>query len=492
MVFARLLQRSCPTQLKRLYQSGPTIFYLGKEGWESCFSNALNNCKFYPAAYNWHEMKTTPLATCLAITLSILASHFDALGTSAEGLRIDNLSRNGDVDLVGTFATGVATIFASTNVAGPWLPYTNSFTTNETVTLRLGTPASNTFYRALAVELSSGRPGFTNLIYSYDLLTTFAGAGGPGDNSNKWRPEFEGGYATNALLSGPHIALADTNGNVFIADKDSHGIRKVLPNGIIVTVAGINSAGNGPDDLTIGTNVAIANPNGLWVRKDGVVYIMDLDNAKIRVLETNGMMRTLFTVPEGIQFGRGLWVNDEETMAYISSQTTVKKWTVEGGVTNYSTGFTELANLVIDLEGNLVVTDRGTHSVWRIYEDGLRERIAGNGFTFNTTDGGDGGLATATGLEGVRGIWFLPTGGFFLCTHRGSQVWYVDTGGFIHLFLNGHRSETHAGDNTWFYNPGEFRVSECRAVTMDHEGNLLVTEHDSGYIRKVKFLRHID
>jgi hypothetical protein len=198
----------------------------------------------------------------------------------------------------------------------------------------------------------------------------------------------------------------------------------------------------------------------------------------------------LFTVPGGIAAGRGLWVRDDESLAFVSSLTTVLKWTPAGGVTNYATGFTELGNLVVDPSGYVVATDRGTHSVWRLFDNGSRVRIAGNGTQSNSAGGGDGGQATLTGLDGVRGVWFLPTGGYFVCTHRGSQVWYVDPAGLIHLFLNGHRSETHAGDGTWFWNPSEYRVSECRAVTLDCEGNLLITEHDAGYVRRVQFLRH--
>ena len=81
-----------------------------------------------------------------------------------------------------------------------------------------------------------------------------------------------------------------------------------------------------------------------------------------------------------------------------------------------------------------------------------------------------------TGLD----VWFLPTGAFFLATHRSSRVWSVDTAGYIHLFLNGNRNGAHTGDGTWFYKPLEARVSECRAVTLDYEGNLLITENDVG------------
>jgi streptogramin lyase len=253
-------------------------------------------------------------------------------------------------------------------------------------------------------------------------------------------------------------------------------------------VAGVNAPGNGPDDPTPGTEAALWEPNGLWVRADGTVYILDLANGKIRRLDPNGILSTLFTVPGGIFGGRGLWVADDESLAFVASGTVVKKWTPTEGVTDFATGFVELGNLAIDPSGKVVVTDRGGHLVWRIEEDGSKTVIAGNGTTFG---GGDGQIATETALNEVRAIWFVPTGAYFLATHRGSQVWYVDTAGYIHLFLNGDRRDTHAGDGTWFYNPFEFRVSEIRAITADFDGNLLITEHDSGYVRKVEFRRHM-
>jgi sugar lactone lactonase YvrE len=226
------------------------------------------------------------------------------------------------------------------------------------------------------------------------------------------------------------------------------------------------------------------------VRADGTVYILDLGNGKVRRLDTNQMLQTLFAVPGGILAGRGLWVKDDESVAFVASLTTVKKWTPSEGLTDYATGFQELANLVVDPWGRLVVTDRSTHTVWRALDDGTKVPIAGNGTQSTVSPGGgDGGLAILTPLDGVRGVWFLPTGAFFVCTHRGSQIWHVDTDGLIRLFLNGHRSETHAGDGSWFWAPGEFRVSECRAITADFDGSLLIAEHDAGYVRKIQFLR---
>ena len=77
--------------------------------------------------------------------------------------------------------------------------------------------------------------------------------------------------------------------------------------------------------------------------------------------------------------------------------------------------------------------------------------------------------------------------GYFLGTHEGSQVLYVDPAGIIHVFVNG-AIGAHAGDGQWFYTPG-YKVSEPRAVTLDPQGNLLITESDSGYVRRVEFMR---
>lgn len=390
----------------------------------------------------------------------------------------------GELAVTNTFTNGVCTVEHAEEVTGLWRPAKNVFTTSATAQVSLVATGASGFYRALARDLAGGRPGFTNLTLAYGVLTTIAGAGGIQDVNN-WRPEFEGAPAANVFLSGPHIAMADRAGCIYIADKDAHGIRKIRLDGTIITVAGTSVPGNGPDDPTPGTEVALSEPNGLWVRGDGTLFILDLGNGKVRRLDTNGMLQTLFTVPGGIQVGRGLWVSDDETLAYLSSSTTIKKWTPAEDVTDLATGFSSLGTLVVEPSGDVLVADRNGHRVYRVDRDGNRTVIAGNGLT---AGGGDGQLATDTALEEVRGVWRMPTGALLVATHRSSRVWYIDTDGYIHLFLHGNRNGAHAGDGTWFYNPSEPRVSECRAVTMDYDGNLILTENDIGFIRKVQFL----
>ena len=203
-----------------------------------------------------------------------------------------------------------------------------------------------------------------------------------------------------------------------------------------------------------------------------------------QVLNRSCSIQTHFIVSASDSIQRGLWVSEDETLAYVTTYTAVKKWERGVGLADFSTGYLQLGNIAMDPGDNLVVTDRGAHRVYRLDRQGNRTPIAGNG---TTSGGGDGQLALDTGLEEVRGVWFLSTGAYFLCTHRSSRVWYVDPTGYIHLFLNGDRNGAHAGDRTWFYHPAEYRVSECRAVTVDHGGNILITENDAGYVRRIEF-----
>ena len=343
---------------------------------------------------------------------------------------------------------------------------------------------------AFPVEVRAKQPNeaFTNLVTSYGVLTTVAGAGGStASPNNKWDPSFEGGSAAAAYLSHPHIAMADRAGNIYIADKEAQGIRKVTTDGKIHTVAGNNVIGYGDTDPVPATSVSLNNPNGLWVREDGVFYILDRDNGLIRKVNTNGIMTLMVNNGGPILEGRGLWVSPDESLLFYAAGSQVRRWDTTNGLTVFADGFWQLGNLAVDPNGNVAVTDRKACFVYHLGSDGSKTVIAGDGSYFN---GGDGHLATQTGLYQVRGIWFLPTGAYFLATDAGSQVWYVDTAGYIHLFLNGAPSY-HTGDGSWFYDPSALKLSAVRQITMDYDGNLIITENDAGYIRKVQFLRHM-
>ncbi|CAN5255067.1 hypothetical protein BH23VER1_BH23VER1_28290 [soil metagenome] len=339
---------------------------------------------------------------------------------------------------------------------------------------------------------------FADVLASYGTLSTVAGNGDL-DDGNDWQNSAEGNSATFADLSRPHMAVADAYGNIYIADKESHAIRKVRTDGTIVTVAGATPGGEDSGGFNFtsgpGTSVLLDNPNGVFAFPDGTLYIVDLGNDRICRLDTSGHLTTVVTDPAGISSGRGLWVSPDEKLIYYSSRTVVRRWTAPNTLVDYSTGYSDLGNIDVDPDGNLCVTDRnadpemdGAHRVWRIHPNGARTVIAGNG---GISGGGSGFPAVQTGLEQVRGIAFDEAGGFFLCTHKGGNIWYVDTSGIIHLVLSGKGSgNLNEGDGMPFsQNRFLEKLSEPRAVALAPDGDLLITTNDQGYVRKIQNIR---
>jgi len=283
--------------------------------------------------------------------------------------------------------------------------------------------------------------------------------------------------------------MADRAGNVYIADKNSHSVLRVDTEGLIRTYAGTHESGFNTEGPTNATDLQLNYPNSLWVRADGTVYVLDTDNGRVRRIDTNGMAATLFLATadgSALDGGRGLWVSDDESLAYFCAETKLRKWTPSGGLKSVATGFTELGDLYVEASGDLLVCDRGANYVYRVTAAGTRTVIAGNG---TTSGGGEGYPALSTGLNGPRGIWPVPTGGYLLLLHDGCQLWYVDAAGTIRLLLNGAGGSTHDGDEMFFYDNSVLKISEGRSVTMDYAGNIVVCESDYGYVRRIRFQR---
>jgi sugar lactone lactonase YvrE len=335
--------------------------------------------------------------------------------------------------------------------------------------------------------VNAGDGEYAQIVARYGKIHTIAGRGAIDSNGgNDWLESYEGGPARDAELSEAHNAQADVFGNVYIVDKDAHAVRKVTTDGTIHRVAGTNVAGDGADDPQPGAECALSIPNGLDVHADGTCFIFDTGNRKIRRLDPDGRISTVFQDPTLSLVGRGLWANAEGSVIYYANATEVREWTSAGGIRVLTDGFSGgLANLTVDPQGRVVVTDRTAHSVYRVEADGTKTRIAGNG---SVTGGGDGQPALETGLEEVRGVAFAPSGGYFVCTHRGSDVWFIDTNGIAHLFINGVRnSDPFSGEGTVASSAG-IKLSEVRAINLTPAGDLIITQSDQSTIRIVENL----
>jgi sugar lactone lactonase YvrE len=109
------------------------------------------------------------------------------------------------------------------------------------------------------------------------IITTIAGVGSgfAGD----------GGPAVLARMNAPRDIALDAQGHLFVADTDNHRIRVIdLNTGIIQTVAGTAFPDAGPDEERSGLETSLNTPSGLFASPEGVVYIADSNNHRIRQL----------------------------------------------------------------------------------------------------------------------------------------------------------------------------------------------------------------
>jgi streptogramin lyase len=120
-----------------------------------------------------------------------------------------------------------------------------------------------------------------NAVYRIDpragRITHVAGTGEKGYSG-------DGGDAKRARLSGPKGISYAPDGSLYIADTESHTIRRIdLKSGLITTVAGTGARGDGPDGDPL--SCRMARPHGVFVARDGKIYIGDSEAHRIRMLQ---------------------------------------------------------------------------------------------------------------------------------------------------------------------------------------------------------------
>jgi sugar lactone lactonase YvrE len=94
----------------------------------------------------------------------------------------------------------------------------------------------------------------------------------------------DGGPAKAAALNGPKGVALSPDGGLYLADTENHAIRRIdLKTGVITTVAGTGERGDGPDGDPL--RCRMNRPHGVYVGKDGAVYVGDSEAHRIRILK---------------------------------------------------------------------------------------------------------------------------------------------------------------------------------------------------------------
>jgi uncharacterized protein (TIGR03437 family) len=242
----------------------------------------------------------------------------------------------------------------------------------------------------------------------------------------------DGGPATAARLNHPSGVAVDAQGNLFIADRDNHRIRKVDTTGVITTVAGTGKAGNGGDNGPA-TAAQLNSPESVTVDAAGNLYIADAGNHRVRIVNASGVISALSvknlsapvyaiadahqnvfiadagsgsvvevtagvvtTVATGLTSPRGIAVDGNGTV-YIAAGAHVLRIAADGTISAVAEGtFSAASGVALGPAGDLFVVDTGLQSVMHVDTAGNVVQVAGNG---TAGFSGDGAAASSAELN---------------------------------------------------------------------------------------------
>jgi len=99
------------------------------------------------------------------------------------------------------------------------------------------------------------------------------------------------GTAEAARFVAPGSLASDAAGNIYVADRPAHCIRKITPSGVVTTLAGTaGSAGylDGP-----GSNALFNEPAAIAAQSDGTLFVADYANRVVRKIAPDGTVSSL-------------------------------------------------------------------------------------------------------------------------------------------------------------------------------------------------------
>jgi hypothetical protein len=255
--------------------------------------------------------------------------------------------------------------------------------------------------------------------------------------------------ATSTPLLRPHGLAYDTAGNYYIADTDQNVIREVSPAGIITTVGGDGEQGYAGDGGPA-TAAILDSPSGVAVDSNGNIYIADTHNNVIReVVATSGDIATIAGTGVAGYSGDGL--------------------TATAATLNYPTA------VAVDSNGNVYIADTNNHRIREITGTTINT-VAGDGEQFYS---GDGGLATAAGLDSPNGVAVDSALNIYIGDTHNQRVRMVAAG--IITTLAGTGVEGYNGDGT----ATAVELARPRGVAVDASGNVYLADSDNNLIRSI-------
>jgi len=324
----------------------------------------------------------------------------------------------------------------------------------------------------------------------------------------------DGGRANEACLYYPEGLAVAADGSIYIVDRGNHRIRRVDPQGVISTVAGVGTPGATGDG---GPAIAaeLRDPSDIAIAPDGSLYIADTQNHRIRRVDPNGIISTVAgggsapwpeygdggpAVDAQLQSPSSIAVGPDNTL-YIGQSGRIRRVGPDGvittaagtgsydyngdGIAATAANISGALDIIVAADGSVIFIDGGNARVRRIRTDGIINTIAGDGTTVYV---GDGMLATETGLEYPTSIAMHSDGSLYIAEYGlnaavGGTVRRIDQNGLITTIAGGvdwdfaYAQEGMPATAVWLNGP--------TGIALAQDGSLLLAQSGHHVVRRL-------
>ncbi|MEO6742755.1 MAG: hypothetical protein ABIP20_21145 [Chthoniobacteraceae bacterium] len=261
-------------------------------------------------------------------------------------------------------------------------------------------------------------------------------AGLPGAQSGK---DNGSGYA--ARFNYPQGTIADSSGNVYVADTFNGQIRKITPAGIVTTFAGESVSNSQVDG--VGTHAGFAYPTGMAINPAGTLFVADSGFGSIRKITTPGAVVTTVPIPRILDQPLGIAVDAagniyvaETPRCVIDKITPAGVFSVFAGIP-YSPGsndgpalsarFNQPSGVAVNAAGEVFVTDSDNHTIRKISPAGVVSTLAGWPGRIGNTDG----TGTSAQFYQPRGIKLDTDGSLVVADTSNHMIRRVTMAGVV-------------------------------------------------------------
>ncbi len=277
-------------------------------------------------------------------------------------------------------------------------------------------------------------------------VSTLAGAAGPTDPAST--PfGFADGTGSEARFAYPDGLTVDSDGNLYVADRGNHAIRRVTPEGVVTTVAG-NAAEAGSTDGSTATAL-FHSPAGITVDGNGSLYLTDINAHTVRSVIPGGAVSTIAGAAPRSGSADGV----RSAALFLKPLGTSR-----------------------DAAGNLFVADSENATIRRIAGDGTVTTFAGAPGQTGTTDG----AGSVARFNGPRDLAVDASGNVFVADYFNRRIRRITPAGEVSTYAGGLPTSTKTDGPAV-----NFRFEEPYAVIADANGNVYVADRVEGAVLKI-------